>query len=407
MNSFRHLIHLEQKFVANTFKSLNLVITKGKGAYLYDTNKKKYLDFLCGFSAANQGHSHPEIIKEAKKQLDKVTITSRTVYTDKLSLWSEYVCNYFNYDKVLPMNSGAEGVETAIKLARRYGYINKGIENNKAKIITFKNNFHGRTIGVISASTNDSYKENFGPYSDGFIFCEYNNLESVRSIAYNNPDICAILIEPIQGEGGIQIPDNGYLTGIKKICEEKNLLLIGDEIQSGLGRTGKMLCFDYDNIKPDILILAKSLGGGIVPISCILASNKLMNLFNVGSHGSTFGGNPFACAVSMKALEVIKNEGLVEKSYELGQYFRNNIAPNPLIKEVRGKGLFNGIEFNIDELNKRNIDTYAICEKILENGVISKNANNNVVRFTPPLIITKSQLDTGLQSINLALKKLL
>jgi ornithine--oxo-acid transaminase len=407
MNSLRHLIHLEKKFVATTIKPLNLVIARGKGPYLYDINKKRYLDFLCGFSAANQGHSHPEIIKEAKKQLDRVTITSRSVHTDKLSLWSEYVCNYFNYDRVLPMNSGAEAVETAIKLARRYGYLNKSIEPNKAKIITFNNNFHGRTIGVISASTNESYKENFGPYSDGFIFCDYNNLESVRNIISNNPDICAILIEPIQGEGGIQVPDNGYLYGIKKLCDEKNILLVGDEIQSGLGRTGKMLCFDYDNIKPDILILAKSLSGGVVPISCILSSDKIMSLFSIGSHGSTFGGNPFACAVSMKALEVIKNEGLVEKSYDLGQYFRNNIAPNPLIKEIRGKGLFNGIEFNIEELNKRNIDTYSICEKILEHGVISKNANNNVVRFTPPLIIKKSQLTEGLHSINRALNELL
>ncbi len=401
-----NFIHLEKKFLASTYKSLNLVINNGKNVYLYDTNKNKYIDFLSGYSAVNQGHLHPEIIKEAKKQLNKLTVTSRSFYTDKLSEWSEYVCKYFNYEKVLPMNSGAEAVETAIKLARRFGYSNKNIPENKTKIITFNNNFHGRTIGVLSGSTNNSYRQGFGPYSDGFINCQFNNLDMVRSIAYNNPDICAILIEPIQGEGGVIVPDDGYLYQIKKICEEKNILLMSDEIQTGIGRTGKLLCSEYDKIKPDVIILGKSLGGGITPISCVMSNANLMNLFDLGSHGSTFGGNPFACAVSIKSLEVVENEGMVENSYDMGYYFRQNIDKSPLIKQVRGKGLLNGIEFNKDELDKRKLDTYDICEKFMLNGLLAKNANNTTIRFSPPLVINKKQMNEGLHIINSTIKQL-
>jgi ornithine--oxo-acid transaminase len=405
MNSVKNLIHLEKKFVANTYKPLNLVINKAKNIYLYDINKNKYLDFLSGYSAVNQGHLHPEIVKEAKKQLNRVSVTSRSFYTDKLSEWSEYICKYFSYEKVLPMNSGAEAVETAIKLARRHGYVNKNIEKDQSKIITFNNNFHGRTIGVLSGSTNNSYKENFGPYSDGFIHCPFNNLEAVRNIAYNNPNICAILIEPIQGEGGVLVPEDSYLYEVQKICKEKNILLICDEIQTGIGRTGKLICSDYDRVKPDVLILGKSLGGGIVPISCILSNTNLMNLFDMGSHGSTFGGNPFACAISMKSLEVINSEGMIENAYDMGYYFRQNIEKNPLIKDVRGKGLLNGIEIHQEELSKRKLDMYDICEKLMMNGLLAKNANNTI-RFSPPLVINKKQMNEGLQIINSTLKQL-
>jgi ornithine--oxo-acid transaminase len=400
MSFSRNLIHLEKKFLAGTYKSLDLVINKGKNVHLFDVNKNRYLDFLSGFSAVNQGHLHPEIVKEAKKQLNKVTVTSRSFHTDKLSEWSEYICKYFNYSKALPMNSGAEAVETAIKLARRFGYEKKNINENESKIITFENNFHGRTIGVLSGSNNESYKKNFGPYSDGFVLCPYNNLDSVRSIAYNNPNVCAILIEPIQGEGGVIVPEDGYLYELSKICKEKNILLIADEIQTGLGRTGKLICSEYDRVKPDVLILGKSLAGGIVPMSCILANNNLMNLFDQGSHGSTFGGNPFACAVSIKSLEVIEKEGMIENSYDMGYHFRQNIIKNELIKDVRGKGLLNGVEFDEDKLKKNNLTTFDICEKLMTNGLLAKNASKNTIRFSPPLIINKKQMNEGLEIIN-------
>ena len=382
------------------------IVNKGKNVYLYDINKNKYLDFLSGFSAVNQGHLHPEIIKEAKKQLNKITVTSRSFHTDKLSEWSEYICKYFNYDKVLPMNSGAEAVETSIKLARRFGYEKKNISKDKCQILTFENNFHGRTIGVLSGSNNESYKKNFGPYSDGFVLCPYNNLDSVRSIAYNNPNVCAILIEPIQGEGGVIVPEDGYLYELSKICKEKNILLIADEIQTGLGRTGKLICSEYDRVKPDILILGKSLAGGVVPMSCILANNSLMNLFDLGSHGSTFGGNPFACAVSMKSLEVIESDGMIENSYDMGYYFRQNIEKNELIKEVRGKGLLNGVEFDEEKLKKNNLTTYDICEKLMVNGLLAKNASKNTIRFSPPLVINKKQMNEGIEIINNTFKQL-
>ncbi len=407
MNSLKNFVHKEKKYIANTYKSLNITINKGKGIYLYDINKNKYFDYLSGYSAANFGHLHPEIIKESKKQLNKLTIISRSFYNDKLSEWGEYICKYFNYDQVLPMNTGSEGVESAIKIARRYGYVKKNIEKDKATIITFNNNFHGRTIGVLSGSNNNSYKRNFGPYSDGFYYCDFNNLDSVRSIAYNNPNICAILLEPIQGEGGVLVPDDGYLSELKKICQEKDILLIMDEIQTGLGRTGKLICSEYEKIKPDILILGKSLGGGIIPISCILANANIMNLFDIGSHGSTFGGNPLACAVSIKALEILDKEGIIENSFDMGYIFRGNIEKNILINDIRGKGLLNAIEFNIDELKKRNIDTYDICEKLMFNGLLAKNANNNTIRFSPPLIINKKQILDGTNIINNTIKQLI
>jgi ornithine--oxo-acid transaminase len=391
-------IQLQKQYLAKIFNSLNIVINKGRNVYLYDTDKNKYLDFLSGYSAINQGHSHPEIIREAKRQLNKLTITSRFFHNDKLSEWSEYTCKYFNYEKVLPINSGAEAVETAIKLARKFAYVYKKIEGDLAKIITFNNNFHGRTIGVLSGSCNDFYRQDFGPFSNGFIKCKYNDLESLKTAIDTDPNVCAILIEPIQGEGGIIVPDDGYLADIKKLCEANNILLIADEIQTGIGRTGKLSCVDYENVKPDILILGKSLGGGVIPISCILSSSYLMDLFEVGTHGSTFGGNPFACAVSKKSLEVIKNEGMVENSYNMGNYFRKNIDNSPLIKDVRGKGLFNGIEFNKD------INTYDICYKLMKNGLLVKDAGNNTVRFSPPLTINKAQLDKGLEIINKTIK---
>ncbi len=349
---------------------------------------------------------HPKIIKEAKNQLNKLTITSRSFHSDKLALWSEYVCNYFNYDKVLPMNSGAEAVETAIKLARKFGYVNKNIKYGNAKIITFNNNFHGRTIEVLSGSTNNSYKHYFEPFSDGFINCEFNNLEMFKNIIYNNSNVCAALIEPIQGEGGVIVPDNGYLFELKKICHQNKILFIADEIQTGIGRTGKLLCSEYDNVKPDIVILAKSLGGGIVPISCIVASNDLMNLFDIGSHGFTFGGNPFACAVSIKSLEVVRDEEMIKNAYEMGCYFRENINYSPLIKQIRGKGLLNGIEFKVDELNEKKLDLYEICEKFMNNGLLAKNTSMNTIRFSPPLIINKEQMDNALEIINNTISKL-
>ena len=395
-----NLINLQKTFLAKTINPLNIVINKGRGIYLYDTNKNKYLDFLSGYSAINQGHSHPKIIKTAKKQLGQLTISSRFFYNDKLSNWAKYTCNFFSYEKVLPMNSGAEGVETAIKLARKFGYVYKGIEPDKAKIITFNNNFHGRTIGVLSGSSNTLYRKNFGPYSNGFINVEFNNIDSVTSSIENDPNICAVLVEPIQGEGGINVPDNGYLYRLKQVCEENNVLFIADEIQTGIGRTGKLLCVDYDNVKPDVLILGKSLGGGIIPISCVLSNEKLMDLFDIGSHGSTFGGNPLACAISMKSLEVIESEGMIENAYNMGNYFRQNIDSHPLIKDVRGRGLLNGIQF------VKAVDTNEVCNKLMQNGMLSKDAGGNTVRFCPPLIINKTQMDKGIEIINKVIKEI-
>lgn len=392
-----NFIAREIKYSANTYKSLNVVINKAKGVHVWDINNKMYLDFLSGYSAVNQGHCHPKIVQTAKDQLDLVTITSRSFYNDKLGEWSEYVTNYFNYDKVLPMNSGAEAVESAIKLARRWGTQNK--KGNK--IITFKNNFHGRTIGVLSGSSNKDYKKGFGPFTKNFILSDFNDTENTRNILENTPDVCAILIEPIQAEGGVVIPKKNYLKDLYDLCKKKNILFIADEIQTGIGRTGKLNCVDYDCIKPDINILGKSLGGGIVPISCILANNHIMSVMNLGSHGSTFGGNPFACAVSMKSLEVVKKEHMIKNSEVMGEIFRNNIEKNVLIKEVRGKGLLNGIEFNEEELKKRKLDTYKICEKFMESGLLCKNTNNgNVIRFSPPLIINYEDMNTGLEIIN-------
>lgn len=393
-------IRLQQKYLASIYKSLNIVINKGKNVYLYDSDKNKYLDFLSGYSAINQGHLHPKIIKEAKKQLNTLTIASRFFHNDKLSEWAEYTCKYFNYDKVIPINSGAEGVEAAIKLARKFGYVHRNIERDEAKIITFNDNFHGRTVGVLSGSTNEFYRQHFGPFLNGFINCEYNNLESVKQAIKSNPNICAILVEPIQGEGGINVPSDGFLKGLKTLCETHNMLFIADEIQTGIGRTGKLSCVDYDGIKPDVMILGKSLGGGIVPISCILADSHLMDLFQVGTHGSTFGGYPFACAISKKALEVIKEEDMIENSYNMGNYFRNNIHSSPLIRDIRGKGLLNGIEFH------RDISTYDVCYKLMKNGMLVKDAGNNTVRFCPPLTINKRQMNKGLEIINNTIKQL-
>ena len=401
-----NFINLQKTFLAKTITPLNIVINRGNNIYLYDTNKNKYLDFLSGYSAVNQGHLHPKIVKTAKKQLNNITVTSRFFYNDKLSNWSKYVCNFFSYEKVLPMNSGAEGVETAIKLARKFGYVHKGIEVDKAKIITFNNNFHGRTIGVLSGSSNSLYRKQFGPYSNGFVNVEYNNLESVKAVIRTDPNICAILIEPIQGEGGINVPHDGYLYKLKKLCEDQGILFIADEIQTGIGRTGKLSCVDYDNVKPDILILGKSLGGGIVPISCILSNRELMDLFDLGSHGSTFGGNPFACAISMKSLEVIKSEGMIENAYNMGNYFRTNIELSPLIREVRGRGLLNGIEFNTEALLDKKIDTNMICNMLMNNGLLSKDAGRNTVRFCPPLTINKTQMDKGIEIINKTIKEI-
>jgi ornithine--oxo-acid transaminase len=392
-----NIIKNEISHSANIYKPLQVLITSGKGIYVLDYNNNKYIDFLSGYSAANLGHSHPKIIQSAKLQLDKITILSRSFYNDKTAEWTKFICNYFNYDKVIAMNTGAEAVETAIKIARRWGYKYKG----DSKIIAFNNNFHGRTIGVLSASSNNSYKQGFGPFCDNFLLAPYNDVKSVELLLENRKDICAILIEPIQGEGGVIIPDDTYLYDLYNLCKKYNVLFIADEIQSGLGRTGSLLCCDIFNIKPDILILGKSLGGGIVPISAVLTSNDIMNVLDYGAHGSTFGGNPFACAISIDVLNIINDEKIVENSFVMGNIFRNGISNIDIIKKVRGKGLFNAIEFDEKILNKKNITTFDICNKLMENGLLAKNTNHNsVIRFTPPLIIKESEMLDGLNIIN-------
>ena len=386
-----NLMELEDNYGAHNYHPIPVVLERGEGVYVWDVNGKKYFDFLAAYSAVNQGHCHPRIIKALIVQAQKLTLTSRAFYNSILGEYEKYITSYFGYDKVLPMNTGVEGGETALKLARRWAYDVKGVEKNKAKVVFAKGNFWGRTLAAISSSNDPSSFEGFGPFLTGFELIEYNNLNALEE-AIKDPNTAAFMVEPIQGEAGVIVPDNNYLKGVRALCTKYNVLFIADEVQTGLGRTGKMLACDHEGVKPDILILGKALSGGTIPVSAVLANNEVMLTIKPGEHGSTYGGNPLACAVAMEALKVLKDEKLSENSEALGIIFRDEMNrlknESDLITDVRGKGLFNAIV--IKERNgKTALD---ICLKFAENGLLAKPTHGDIIRFAPPLVINREQL---------------
>lgn len=379
----------EGKFGAHNYHPLPVVLEKGEGVFVWDVEGKRYFDFLSGYSALSQGHCHPKIIKALTDQAQKLTLVSRAFHADVLGEYMEFACKFFGYDKLLPMNTGAEAVETALKLARRWGYRIKGIPSERAKIVVCSENFHGRTITIISMSTDPSSYEDFGPYTPGFIKVQYNNVEALAE-ALQDPDVVGFLLEPIQGEAGVVVPDDGYLRRCYDLCKQHNVLFIADEIQTGIGRTGKLLACDYENIHPDILILGKALSGGVTPVSAVLANDEIMLTIAPGEHGSTYGGNPLAAAVGIAALEVVRDEKLSENAYAMGELFRSEMEriDNPMVKKVRGKGLLNAV-VTVPHGGKVAWD---ICLALKENGLIAKPTHDHIIRFTPPLVITRDQM---------------
>ena len=387
------LMHLENNFGAHNYHPLPVVLDRGEGVFVWDCEGNKFYDFLSAYSAVNQGHCHPKIINALINQSKKLTLTSRAFYNSELGPYEKYICNLFGYDKVLPMNTGVEGGETSNKLARKWGYLKKGIPENKARIIFAKGNFWGRTLAAISSSDDPLSYKDFGPFMPGYDLIPYNDLTALEK-ELKDPNVAAFMVEPIQGEAGVVVPDEGYLEGVRNLCSKYNVLYIADEVQTGIGRTGKMLASDYENSKPDILILGKALSGGVFPVSAVLANDEIMMCIKPGEHGSTFGGNPLACVVAKAALEVIVEEKLSENAYELGVYFREKIndfiKTSTLVNLVRGKGLLNAIVINDSENSKT---AWNLCLKMKENGLLAKPTHGNIIRFAPPLTITKEQLD--------------
>jgi len=385
----QHFIDLEQKFGAHNYHPIPVVLNRGKGVFVWDVDDKKYYDFLSGYSAVNQGHCHPRIIKALIEQAQKLTLTSRAFHSSLLGEYEQLISSYFGYDKVLPMNTGVEAGETAIKLARRWGYKVKGIPTNQAKIIFATGNFWGRTLAAISSSTDPSSYENFGPFMPGFELIAYNDLNALES-ALQDKNVAGFMFEPIQGEAGVVVPDEGYLSGIRNLCSQYNVLMIADEIQTGLARTGKMLACDHENVRPDILILGKALSGGVLPISAVLADDEIMLTIQPGEHGSTYGGNPLACAVAMTALQVLKDEKMEDNAESMGILFRNEIKKldSPFIELIRGKGLLNAIVIK----HKNPEASWELCLSLKENGLLAKPTHGDKIRFAPPLIINEDQI---------------
>lgn len=386
-----HIKELDARFGSQNYRPLPVVLDKGEGVWLWDTDGKKYLDMMSAYSAVSHGHCHPELVETMHLQAQTLAMCSRAFFSDKLPLLLERLCNLLNYDRALIMNSGAEAIETAIKAARRWGYLRKGIPDNKAEIIVFSNNFHGRTVGIISFSSDDEYKHQFGPYLPGFHIAPYGDIEAVQKLISKNT--CAVLVEPIQGEAGIVIPPKGWLKKLEQLCKTEDVLLICDEIQSGLGRTGTWLACEHENVKPDAVTLGKALGGGLYPVSAVVGREDLMNVFNPGSHGSTFGGNPLACAIAHKSLDIMERDQYLQNSASLGKYFLEQLKTisAPCIKSVRGLGLWIGVELDPAYKSGR-----AVCEALMEKGILSKETHETVVRFAPPLIITKNQIDDAI-----------
>ena len=395
-----YFIDLENQYSAHNYHPLPVVLKEGKGVFVWDVDGKKYYDFLSAYSAVNQGHCHPKIIQSLVEQAQKLTLTSRAFHSEALSLFSQFITDYFGYDKVLPMNTGAEGVETALKLCRHWAYRVKKVKKNEAKIIVCKGNFHGRTLGIISFSSDPDAKEDFGPFLPGFETIPYNDLPALAE-ALQDKNIAGFLVEPIQGEAGVNVPDEGYLTKAKEYCSDANVLFIADEIQTGLGRTGKLLCCDHENVKPDILILGKALSGGAMPVSAVLANDEIMLTIQAGEHGSTYGGNPLACKISMTALEVLKEEKMAENAEILGQLFRDELSKlnSRHILKIRGKGLLNAIVIDHQDKNA----AWNLCLELKDNGLLAKQTHGDIIRFAPPLIISKEQL---LECVNIIKKSL-
>lgn len=389
-------IELEDKFGAHNYHPLPVVLSKGRGVHLWDVDGKCYYDFLSAYSAVNQGHCHPKIVDALKHQAESLTLTSRAFHNDALGPYEKFITDFFGYDKVLPMNTGVEGGETAVKLCRKWGYQKKGIPENKARIIFVEGNFWGRTLAAVSTSQDPSSYQDFGPYMPGFDIVPYNDVSALES-ALNNPEVAGFMVEPIQGEAGVIVPDEGYLAKAKALCEKHNVLFIADEVQTGIARTGKLLACDYEDVKPDILILGKALSGGVMPVSAVLADDEIMLCIKPGEHGSTFGGNPLACKVAQSALEVVKEENLAQNAFYLGQYLRQELEKidSDLITEVRGKGLLNAIEIDSDHKD----EAWNICLKLRDNGLLAKPTHGHIIRFAPPLVITREQLDECLEII--------
>lgn len=394
-------IKREDKYGAHNYHPLPVVLERGEGPFVWDVEGKRYFDFLSAYSAVNQGHCHPKIIKALTDQAAILTLTSRAFYNSVLGEYEEYITKYFNYDKVLPMNSGAEADETALKLCRKWAYKKKGIKENHAKIIACEGNFHGRTISIISMSTDPDARNDYGPFTPGYIIIPYNDLDALKN-ALKDPDVAGFLVEPIQGEAGVFVPDEGYLKKAYNLCKEKNVLFIADEVQTGIARTGKLLACDHEGVRPDILILGKALSGGVLPVSAVLADDEIMLTIKPGEHGSTFGGNPVACKVAIAALEVIKNERLAENAERLGEIFRaefRNIKSD-MIELVRGKGLLNAVVIR----PKNGKEAWDVCLAMKEKGVIAKPTHGHIIRFAPPLIITEAQLMEAIMIIKEAIK---
>jgi ornithine--oxo-acid transaminase len=394
-------IKREDKFGAHNYHPLPVVLERGEGPFVWDVEGKRYFDFLSAYSAVNQGHCHPAILKALTDQAKKLTLTSRAFYNSVLGEYEEYITKYFKYDKVLPMNSGAEADETALKLCRKWAYKKKGIKPNNAKIIACEGNFHGRTISIISMSTDPDARDDYGPFTPGFIIIPYNDLKALEN-ALKDPDVAGFLVEPIQGEAGVFVPDEGYLKKSYALCKSKNVLFIADEVQTGIARTGKLLACDHEGVRPDILILGKALSGGVLPVSAVLADDEIMLTIKPGEHGSTFGGNPLAAKVAVAALEVVKNEKLAENSERLGKIFRGEFSSikSDMVELVRGKGLLNAVVIK----PKNGKEAWDVCLAMKDKGLIAKPTHNHIIRFAPPLVITEKQLIEAIGLIKEAFK---
>jgi ornithine--oxo-acid transaminase len=392
-NNTHYFIDLEHQFGAHNYHPLPVVLEKGKGTEVWDVEGKRYLDFLSAYSAVNQGHCHPRIIRALVDQASKITLTSRAFHNDQLGEYERYITAYFGYDKVLPMNTGVEGGETAVKLARKWGYMKKGIPENKARIVFVEGNFWGRTLGAISSSTDPSSTSGFGPFMPGYEIIPYNDIAALEE-KLRDEHVAAFMFEPIQGEAGVVVPDAGYLTAVRALCTKYNVLMIADEVQTGLCRTGKMLACDHENVKPDLLILGKALSGGVLPISAVLANDEVMLCIRPGEHGSTFGGNPMACAVATAALQVLKEENLAANAEKMGELFRSRMealmAKNSLVTAVRGRGLLNAIVIKPFGNNKT---AYDVCLELMKNGLLAKQTHGDIIRFAPPLVITEAEVN--------------
>lgn len=403
--SAEELIKLEDNYGAHNYHPLPVVLERGEGVFLWDVNGKRYYDFLSAYSAVNQGHCHPKIINSLIDQAQKLTLTSRAFYNNQLGVYEEFITKYFGYDKVLPMNTGAEAVETAIKLCRKWAYEKKGIEENQALIVVCENNFHGRTTTIVSFSVDRDAYGNYGPFTPGFIVVPYNNAEMLEKVLNENKNIAGFLVEPIQGEAGAYVPDDGYLKKCYDLCRKNNVLFIADEVQTGIARTGKLLACDYEGVRPDILILGKALSGGTYPVSAVLSDQQIMDVIQPGQHGSTFGGNPIAAAVAVAALEVVRDENLAEKAFELGVYFRHEMdqlcSASKIASFVRGKGLLNALIINNEQQNDL---AWEICLRLADNGLLAKPTHTNIIRFAPPLVITEEQLAECVEIIKSTIK---